>query len=84
MSALDTTRSIRYNTHMTNFNSRNDRYDDSPFVDDEDLVMELIAEGYSEEEARRMVGDYDPEDYFYGDDGLDRDVPDFVDDGDFE
>lgn len=59
-------------------------YDDA--FDDEDLVAELLAEGYSEEEARRMVGEYDYSDdeYGYGDDDLDRDIPDFFDGGDFE
>ena len=63
-----------------------------PF-DDHDLdgmsvseaIDQLIEEGYTEEEAKRMVGDYDPDDdYCYGDDDLDRDIPDFIDDGDFE
>jgi hypothetical protein len=51
----------------------------------------LIAEGYSQEEALRMVGDYDPDEFdpetCYGIDSLERDVPDledFVDPEDFE
>jgi hypothetical protein len=56
-------------------------YDDT--FNDEDFVAELIAEGYSEEEAKRMAGEYDADDdeYCFGDD--DRDIPDFVDEEDF-
>lgn len=57
-------------------------YDDT--FDAEDFVEELMAEGYSEEEARRMAGDYDADEYYGFDDDNDRDIPDFVDDGDFE
>lgn len=56
-------------------------YDDT--FNDEDFVAELIAEGYSEEEAKRMAGEYDADDdeYCFGD--CDRDIPDFVDEEDF-
>ena len=56
-------------------------YDDT--FNDEDFVAELIAEGYSEEEAKRMAGEYDADDdeYCFGDN--DRDIPDFVDEEDF-
>jgi hypothetical protein len=73
--------------------SKPKRYDDSMFSEeiDTDLVEELIAEGYSQEEALRMVGDYDPDEFdpetCYGIDSLERDVPDledFVDPEDFE
>lgn len=57
-------------------------YDDT--FNEEDFVAELMGEGYSREEALRMAGDYDADEYGYGDDDLDRDVPDFVDGGDFE
>jgi hypothetical protein len=57
-------------------------YDDAN--DDEDLVAELLAEGYSEDEARRMVGDYNADEFYGFEDDSDRDIPDFVDDGDFE
>jgi hypothetical protein len=57
-------------------------YDDA--FDDEDLVAELLAEGYSEDEARRMVGDYNPDEFYGFEDDSDRDIPDFIDDGDFE
>ena len=56
-------------------------YDDT--FNDEDFVAELIAEGYSVEEAKRMAGEYDADDdeYCFGDN--DRDIPDFVDEEDF-
>lgn len=61
-------------------------YDDT--FNEEDFVAELMADGYSREEALRMAGEYDYSDeddeYGYGNDDLDRDVPDFVDGGDFE
>lgn len=57
-------------------------YDDT--FNEEDFVEELMSEGYTREEALRMAGDYDADEYGYGDDDLDRDVPDFVDGGDFE
>ena len=57
-------------------------YDDA--FDDEDYVAELIAEGYSEDEARRMVGEYNADEFYGFDDDSDRDTPDFIDDGDFE
>lgn len=63
-------------------------YDDSDLdgLSQSESIAMLMEEGYSEEEATRMVGlyDSDEDDYCYGDDDLDRDVPDFVDDGDFE
>ena len=62
------------------------KYDDTldDMTDDEAIDM-LVAEGYSEEEAERMVGLYEPDDddTCYGSDDLDRDVPDFVDEEDF-
>ena len=78
--------------------SKPNRYDESMFSEeiDADLVNELVAEGYSLEEALRMVGDYEPDEFdpetCYGMDDLDRDLPDddsfdsteFVDDEDFE
>jgi len=54
---------------------------------DEEAVMELMEEGYSEEEARRMLGDYESDETYYD---HDDDIPDmddfrdFVDDEDFE
>jgi hypothetical protein len=76
---------------MSNSPDTNDIDTDSPFdlipyddtFNDEDFVAELIAEGYSEEEAKRMAGEYDADDdeYCFGDG--DRDIPDFVDEEDF-
>jgi len=70
-------------------NLDNDNYDgdllpyDSSY-DVEEFVAELMEEGYSEEEARRMAGDYDADEYYGIDEDHDRDIPDFIDDGDFE
>lgn len=54
-----------------------DKYDDSMFSEeiDEDLIRELIKDGYSREEAMRMVGDYDPDEFDAGKlaEGTDRD-----------
>ena len=61
-------------------------YDDTlDDMTDEEAIEMLVAEGYTEEEAERMVGlyDADDDDTCYGDDDLDRDVPDFVDEEDF-
>jgi hypothetical protein len=56
-------------------------YDDT--FNDEDFVAELIAEGYSVEEAKRMAGEYDADDDEYCFDDNDKDIPDFVDEEDF-
>ena len=61
-------------------------YDDTlDDMTDEEAIEMLVAEGYTEEEAERMVGlyDADDDDICYDDLGLDRDVPDFVDEEDF-
>lgn len=54
----------------------------------EDAIAELMNEGYSEEEATRMIGDYDPEEYHEHDDDIpemeDFDSEDFVDEEDFD
>ena len=52
-------------------------------TDDEAIEM-LIAEGYSYDEAKRMVGLYDSDDDDYCFDDNDRDIPDFNDDEDHE
>ena len=59
-------------------------YDDT--FNEEDFVAELMEEGYTEKEARRMAGEYeyDDDETCYGCDDLDRDVPDFVDEEDFD
>jgi hypothetical protein len=62
-------------------------YDDCDLdgMSESEAIEQLIEEGYTEEEAKRMIGDYDADDdYCYGEDDLDRDVPDFIEDGDFE
>jgi hypothetical protein len=56
---------------------------------DEEAIEELVAEGYSEAEARRMLGEYDADDEFREhDDDIpemgDFDARDLVDDEDFE
>ena len=83
---------MRYNACMeypTPNNTTNDRipYDDSDLFDADEAVAELMQEGYTEEEARRMVGEFDSDDTCYGYDDLDRDLPsghDFVDEEDFD
>lgn len=57
--------------------------------DEENYIKELMAEGYSEDEARRMAGDYDPEEFYPldGEDWASDDLPDaedFVDEEDFD
>lgn len=54
---------------------------------DEEAVAELMEEGYSEEEARRMLGEYDSDETYYDHDDDIPDMDDFrdlVDDEDFE
>lgn len=63
-------------------------YDEADLFDTEEMVAELVGDGYTEEEARRMVGDYDPDDYREHDDDIpemeDFDAEDFVDEEDFD
>lgn len=67
-------------------------YDDSDLFDTNEAIIDLMSEGYSRDEATRMVGEYDPEEYEGTEVDLDRDVPemedfdasDFVDGDDFE
>lgn len=61
-------------------------YDDCDLdgMSDSEIRAMLKEEGYTPDEIDRMMGGYDADDYQYGDDDLDRDVPDFIDDGDFE
>lgn len=55
---------------------------------DEEAIAELVEEGYTEEEARRMMGDYDHDEYHEHDDDIpdtaDIDPADLVDDEDFD
>lgn len=80
---------------MTNDNINYDNdldlaYDSSiEDLTDEEAIEELVAEGYSEAEARRMLGEYDAdEDFREHDDDIpemgDFDARDLVDDEDFE
>jgi hypothetical protein len=80
---------------MTNDNINYDNdldlaYDSSvDDLTDEEAIEELVAEGYSEAEARRMLGEYDADDEFREhDDDIpemgDFDARDLVDDEDFE
>jgi len=68
-----------YESETNEYDANTLSYDDS--YDEEEYVAELMEEGYSEDEARRMAGEYDHSDendeYGYGHDDLDRDVPDF-------
>ena len=67
-----------------------DRYDNTlEDLTDEEAIEELMSEGYSEAEARRMLGEYDADDdYTEHDDDIpemsDFDASDFVDDEDFD
>lgn len=79
-----------YNGRMTN--DYGPEYDEEIMYDDtiddmtdDEAIETLVSEGYTEEEAKRMVGLYDADDdeTSYGYDDLDRDVPDFVDEEDF-
>jgi hypothetical protein len=41
-----------------------DRYDNTvEDLTDEEAIEELVSEGYTEEEARRMLGEYDANDF---------------------
>ena len=95
---LDTDGLIGYNAGMTYlpYNSDPNEYDNDILsyaegFSEEDYVADLMAEGYTEDEARRMAGEYEPDDYD-GEIDLDRDVPDmddfqgddFVDEEDFD
>lgn len=73
-----------YNAPMTNDSYQYD--DDLDDMTDDEAIAMLIDDGYTVDEAKRMVGIYDPDDdeYCFGGDDLDRDIPDFVDDEDFD
>lgn len=61
-------------------------YDDCDLegMSDTEIRAMLQEEGYPPEEIDRMMGLYEADDYCYDGDDLDRDVPDFMDGGDFE
>ena len=83
-----------YHARMTNYDPNdydNELAYDSSVDDltDEEAIEELMEEGYTEAEARRMLGDYDADDTVYGhDDDIpemdDIDPSDLVDDEDFD
>lgn len=72
---------------MTNREYNFDFTDHIPYdetFDAEDFIEELMEEGYTQEEAERMAGEYDPDEYFDQDDDIPEieDFEDFVDDED--
>ena len=71
------------------YDNADDQYDNTiEEMTDEEAIEELMSEGYSEAEARRMLGEYDADDYTEHDDDIpemsDFDASDFVDDEDFD
>lgn len=78
---------MNYSTPDNSFHNRIP-YDESDLFDAEEMVAELMEEGYPEDEARRMVGEYDPTEYYEHDDDIpemeDFDSQDFVDEEDFD
>ncbi len=78
---------MNYSTPDNSFDNRIP-YDEADVFDVDEMMDELMAEGYSEEEALRMIGDYDPDDYREHDDDIpdmeDFDAEDFVDEEDFD
>ena len=75
-----------YTPRMSNPNSYDDTTDE---MTREEAIAELMEEGYTRDEATRMIGDYDPDEFEpdyksdIPDDWFDA-VADFVDPGDFE
>ena len=78
---------MNYSTPDNSFDNRIP-YDEADVFDVDEMMDELMAEGYTEEEALRMIGDYDPDDYREHDDDIpdmeDFDAEDFVDEEDFD
>jgi hypothetical protein len=73
----------------TDFDNTDDQYDHAiEEMTDEEAIEELMDEGYTEAEARRMIGEYDVDDYTDHDDDIpemsDFDPRDFIDDEDFD
>jgi len=69
------------------YDNTDDQYDNTiEEMTDEEAIEELMAEGYSEAEARRMIGEYDADDDYteHDDDIPDFDPNDFVDEEDFD
>ncbi len=82
---------IGYTARMdidNDYDNTADQYDSTiEEMTDEEAIEELMAEGYSEAEARRMIGEYDSdEDYTEQDDDIPDydDYRDFVDEEDFD
>ena len=73
---------VCYSPRMTNRDYNFDFSDHIPYdetFDSDEFVAELMEEGYTQEEAERMAGEYDPDAYFDQDDDIPEieDFPDF-------
>ena len=81
---------MTYDHDNTNDYDNDLAYDSSvDDLTDEEAIAELMEEGYSEEEARRMLGEYESDETYYDhDDDIpdmgDIDPMDYSDDEDFE
>jgi hypothetical protein len=61
-------------------NDENDTYDDSDLIDTDDAVVELMDEGFSEDEARAMIAMSQDEEWLADDDIPDEDdLPSWAD-----
>ena len=68
---------MTYDHDNTNDYDNDLAYDSSvDDLTDEEAIAELMEEGYSEEEARRMLGEYDYDEKYYD---HDDDIPDMDD-----
>ena len=93
MMRLDRTVEVCYTARMdidNDYDNTDEQYDSTvEEISDEEAIAELVEEGYTEAEARRMIGEYDADDDFREhDDDIpdmeDFDAQDFVDYDDFE
>jgi hypothetical protein len=71
------------------YDNTDEQYDSTiEEMTDEEAIEELMDEGYTEAEARRMIGEYDVDDYTNHDDDIpdmgDIDPRDFIDEEDFD
>jgi hypothetical protein len=71
------------------YDNTDEQYDSTiEEMTDEEAIEELMDEGYTEAEARRMIGEYDADDYTNHDDDIpdmgDIDPRDFIDEEDFD
>ncbi len=83
--SLDASNPTPYTTHMDT-NPYDDTTDE---MTRDEAIAELMAEGYTRDEATRMIGDYDPDKYepkYLSDfpEDWSEDIADFVDPEDFE